>query len=169
MRKIASLDLSSNTGWACGYPDGEPLFGTWRLPSTGEDVGRFAAAFDVCLNDFIAVESPDLLGFEAPILSAGKTSIDTARKLMGLAWHTEFVCRRRGIPCREGNLMTIKKFFAGSGHASKDDMVRRAYQLGWKVKNDNEADSLGLWSWLVHLDYPDHARRFAPGFLTGVA
>ena len=76
--KILALDLATKSGWACGSPDGEPRYGTKVLPSTGEDIGRFAAAYNEWLLDMITLESPALIVFEAPIL-AGQTTLTTAR------------------------------------------------------------------------------------------
>jgi len=163
MEKLLALDLSTNTGFAYGSPAGEPIFGTKKLPSTGDDIGRFSDAFVQWLDDLITLEGFDFMVFESPILSAGKTSAVTARKLMGLAVLTELVAFRRHIPCREGNLMTVKKFFAGSGRASKQDMINAAAKYGWYVRTDDEADALGLWAWSV--TRLTNVRRFDMGML----
>ena len=163
MRNLAFLDLATQTGWASGPPGGNPRFGTKVLPSTGDDIGRFARAFDEWLNDFITVEQPIALAFEAPIIRSGFTSIATARKLTGLAWHTEFVCGRRQVAYFEANIMTIKKQFAGSGKAQKDDMIAVAHRYGWPVKTEHEADACGGWVFAVKCKAPQFAARFAAG------
>jgi Holliday junction resolvasome RuvABC endonuclease subunit len=163
MKKIAFLDLATNIGWASGPPDGDPLFGTKTLPSTGNDIGRFARAFDEWLNDFITVEQPALLAFEAPILTSGKTHFATARKLTGLAWHTEFVCGRREVHYFEANLSSMKKDFAGHGRADKDDMIAVARRYGWNVRTEHEADACGGWAFTVKQKAPAFAARFAAG------
>lgn len=162
--KILALDLATRVGWACGAPDGEPLYGTKVLPSTGEDIGRFADAYNTWLLDMITLEGPALIVFEAPVLPC-KTTPATARKLMGLAWHTEFVCRLREVRCSEHHLQSVKKFFAGSGRAEKDDMMAAARRQGWDPKDDNAADALGLWACAVHEKAPRHAARFQLGAL----
>lgn len=166
--KILALDLATRLGWACGRPDGEPSYGTKVLPSTGEDIGRFAEAYNEWLLDMITLESPGLVVFEAPIL-AGQTTLTTARKLTGLAWHTEFVCRLREIRCAEHHLQSVKKFFAGSGRADKAAMIAAARRQGWDPKDDNAADALGLWACAVHQKCPQHAQRFMLGGLGGRA
>lgn len=166
--KILALDLATKVGWACGRPGEEPGYGTKVLPSTGEDIGRFAEAFNEWLLDMITLEDPGLVVFEAPIL-AGTTQAATARKLMGLAWHTEFVCRLRDVRCAEHHLQSVKKFFAGNGRADKAAMIAAAQRQGWSPKDDNASDALGLWACAVHQKCPQHAQRFMLGALGGRA
>lgn len=166
MRSLVSLDLSSSTGWAAGRPDGCPRFGTQRFP-TGSDLGRTLDEFDLWLTAFLQVEAPAALAFEAPILTSGKTSLATARMLYSLAGLTELLCRRAQVRCFEVNLMTARKFFVGSGHAKKEDVIAAARRHGWSVKDDNQADALGVWAFAVHTLSPKHAARFALGQLGG--
>lgn len=168
MRKILALDLGTAVGWACGAPDGEPTYGTKILPSTGEDIGRFAEAFNEWLIDMLTLEEPGLVVFEAPVLT-GRTSLAAARKLYGLAWHTEFGCRLRQVQCLEHHLQSVKKFFAGNGRAEKQDMMAAARRLGWEPKSFDAADALGLWACAVHQRAPQHAARFKLGALGGRA
>jgi crossover junction endodeoxyribonuclease RuvC len=163
-RPILTLDLATHLGWACGSPADEPRFGSHRLPSTGDEIGRFLVAFEDWLCDMITVESPVIVVFEAPILTRGNTSPIVARKLMGLANATETICYRRETMCRQANLSTIKKGFAGHGRAEKADMIAAARRWGWDVKNDNEADALGVWFETVKHHAPDvFKRRFGMG------
>lgn len=165
--KILALDLATKVGFAVGAPDAEPVYGTKVLPSTGEDIGRFARACDEWLLDMLTLESPKLVVFEAPII-AGTTAAATARKLMGLAWHTEYVCHLRQVQVWEHHLQSVKKFFAGSGRADKRDMIAAAERQGWHPKDDNAADALGLWACAVHAKAPRHAERFKLGTLARV-
>lgn len=167
---ILSLDLATSTGWACGKPDDEPRFGTFKLPSTGEDIGRFLVKFEDWLNDMITVEAPGLVVFEAPILRRGGGNPVVARKLMGLANSVETICYRRDVRCRQAHLATVKKSFTGSGRAEKADMIAMARRWGWGVRNDNEADALGLWVLAVRNAAPEiHKRRFGMGPLQAAA
>jgi crossover junction endodeoxyribonuclease RuvC len=160
---IVALDLATATGWCSGQSDGEPRYGTLTLPSTGSDIGRFALAFHEWLDAFLAVERPDTVVFEAPILTGGKTSIDTARKLLGLAYHTELICAMRSIRVREANLMTVKKNFAGHGRADKDTMQHVARKYGWRPTDEHQADALAVWASAVQTMAPKDAGRFAMG------
>lgn len=163
MPVLCFLDLATKTGWACGSSAGDPHFGTHVLPSTGEDIGRFVVAFDTFLNDLIAFYKPDYVAFEAPIHGGARTGFGTARKLLALASHTEFVCRKRSVRCEEAHLMTVKKQFAGSGRADKQDMIHIAKRYGWNVKSDHEADALAGFVLAVCKHAPQHAKRFLSG------
>ena len=155
--KILALDLATRLGWACGSPDGEPRYGTKVLPSTGEEIGRFADAYDEWLLDMITLESPALVVFEAPFVG-GTGNANTARKLMGLCWQTEIACYRRQIRCMEHGNTSVKKMFAGNGRAEKGEMIAAAERMGWNPKNDHEADALGLWACAVHEKAPKYSR-----------
>lgn len=163
--QILALDLGTAVGWACGSPDGEPRYNTMVLPSTGEDIGRFALAFNNWLNDTLDVEKPGLVVFEAPVLT-GRTSLATARKLYGLAWQTELCCHVHGIRCMEHHLQSVKKFFTGNGRAEKPEMMAAARRQGWNPKSFDAADALGLWACVVHEKAPRFAERFRAGALS---
>ena len=140
--RVLGLDLATNTGFAIGDLGGVPRFGGHRLPSTGDDLGRFLAAFEDWLLGTIRREVPDRVFFEAPILSQ---STMTARKLMCLAGETERICLRRRLPVFEVVISTAKKFITGHGQADKQMVVEAVRARGWMVNNDNEADACAIW------------------------
>src|SRR3990167_7215921 len=115
---IVALDLGTNIGMCWGDGGELPRLGHHRLPSTGEDVGPFADAYERWLRFQIEQIEPTLLLFEAPILPA-QTQIMTVRKLQGLAWSTELIAYREGIECREIHLQEAKKALTGRGNAKK--------------------------------------------------
>ena len=163
--EILSLDLATATGWCCGKPDNaNPDFGHFIIPPTGDDVGRFGLTFAGWLKPLIEVRKPALVIFEAPILPKQTTPI-TARKLMLLAGLTEMMARQRKIPCREGRASTVKKYFAGTGRAQKQDTKAMCRRYGWAVKTDDEADACAQWAYAVCCFAPKHAERFALGGL----
>ncbi|WP_342163038.1 hypothetical protein [Methylobacterium sp. SD21] len=160
--KILTLDLATRLGWACGSPDAEPHYGSYRLPSTGNGIGRFGDAYDQWLLDMITLESPALVVFEAPFVS-NTGNANTARKLMGLCWQTEIACYRRDVQCLEHGNNSIKKTFAGHGFASKGDMIAACQRFGWDPKDDNAADALALWACVVDVKAPRFSRlRLGP-------
>lgn len=166
---ILTLDLATNTGWACGAPgDDAPRFGHHTLPSTGDNVGRFALAFSDWLSCALETHAPQIVVFEAPILPK-KTNLTTTRKLQGLAFETERLCYERGIPCREGRKSSVSKLFAGNGRAQKEDTVAQCRRYGWRVTTDDEADACALWAYTVVKVSPEHAQRFALGPLGATA
>lgn len=163
--KILALDLSKNTGWAVGTIDGPPVYGHFTLPKTGKDLGAYAVAFTNHLCPLLDEHVPDHVCFEAPILRQGKTPIETARKLYGLAYHTEFICKIRGLPCSETLQQSARSSFGckwpkrGLSDRErrkfwKDQMMRLCQFRGWEPKTDDEADALCVWA--------DACERFAP-------
>lgn len=163
---ILALDLATNIGFAYGTPSVRPKFGTYRLPSTGDEIGRFAHAFDNWLSDMITMHSPERVVFETSVLPKMTTPM-TVRKLTGLGFHTEFVCHRREIICNEVNVSTIKKFWAGHGFAKKPDMIAAARRRDFDVRDDNEADALGLWHYVSEKLHPGANSWMSLGDLGG--
>ena len=163
---LLALDLSSNTGWAIGPVGQRPRYGTLRLPSTGNEIGRFADAFDTWLSDMITMYAPDFCAFESSFIPP-TTTLMTVRKLTGLAWHTEFVCRRRDVTCTEVNNATVKKFWAGTGRAKKPEMIAAARGFGFPVDDDNQADALGLWHHVCEVKHPGRNEWMCLGRLGG--
>lgn len=170
---ILALDLASRLGWAyagpaameswpgaeieaAALPPAAVLSGWHRLPKTGQDVGWFLDAYHDWLTAMLDVHGPALVVFEAPFITE-RTHQETARKLMGLAVHTEFVCRRRGLEYREANNATVRKHFIGKGRGDRATLKRLTIEAckarGWAPENDDEADALGL------LDYAVACRR----------
>ena len=96
--------------------------------------------------------------FESPILPK-QTSLATVRKLSGLAWHTEFVCHRRGIEVAEVNVMTIKAFM-GNGWASKQDMDRAVRRYGFAPQSYDEADAIALRLYVLHQKFRTRMPQF---------
>lgn len=147
---LLALDLATVTGWAFWRPGADVRSGVCKLPRTGEDVGRFLCAFEDWLKPFLELERPARVVFEAPILTAGKTDINTARKLMSLAAFTEVVCRRSGIrQYFEVNNATVRKHFVGVGRARdrrtlKDLTLDACRARGWDPRDDNAADALAV-------------------------
>lgn len=160
---ILTLDLATNYGFCAGRPDdAHPRFGHSRLPSTGDDIGAFAAAYEDEFGALIEELRPRLVVFEMPILPK-KTALVTVRKLNGLVWETERICHRRRIRCREGRASSVKNFFVGTGRAEKSDTIAMCRRYGWAVKTDDEADACALWAYTVSKVAPEHAQRFALG------
>lgn len=166
---ILALDLATHCGFAFNPPGEEPEFGTEVLPSTGKAVGPFVAAYDKWLRGMLDVQKPALVIYESPSLFA-KTTPDTVIKLNGLATHTEWVCYRKGLTVRSANPSSLKKFFAGHGKATKDDMKAEARRRGWKVSDDNQADACAVRAWAIYCyAAPEFASRMPFGLLGAAA
>lgn len=158
---ILALDLATVTGFAYGdLPDSLPtpleVAGGVRIPTVTHGTFRsgdsktedkiFFKTFFNWLDDHITFFNPRLIIFEAPIHTGGRTSFQTARRLMGLATLVDTLCGLRDVPiAKEADIATIKKHFTGSGRAKKPDMIRQCHALGWQPNDDNAADAIALW------------------------
>jgi Holliday junction resolvasome RuvABC endonuclease subunit len=68
-----------------------------------------------------------------------------AAHLYGYFMHTlAAVCEEYGIECVGFSVATIKKFMAGKGNATKEEMIMAAKLRGFDPVDDNAADALAI-------------------------
>lgn len=179
-----ALDIATNTGACWGAGDDLPRLDSFRLPSTGEDVGRFLCAYEDRLRGLLDRVKPTILVFEAPVLPRAKfnkitkrveggVSLMTTRKLQGLAGVTEMVAHRQGLPCHEVQPAEAKQALTGKGNAKKPAMVADCRAFGLSPKTyiqdgglaSDEADAFGVWLCAIRHRRPDLAStRWTPLF-----
>ncbi len=156
MKAILALDLSKRqTGWALGCGNESPRTGSRGFE--GVHRGAVFSQYLAWLRDRLLSNQPDLVAYEAPILSArAKGSTDTLMILIGLAAHTESVCAMFAVPVFAVAVPTWRKAFLGHGFPAepKADSVRMCGTLGWKVRSDDEAEACGVLAW-AHLNHGD--------------
>lgn len=158
---ILALDAATKTGWA-RWKNGDRASGIKVLPSTGPDIGRFCGEYADWLVDLLTIDPVDVVVFEVPLNIKGKTAIDTARKLMGLAVVIEVVCWKMQIRCLEQNVQQVRQHFVGRGNLpsaqAKAAVIEECRRRGWKARDDNEADAHALLDYAAHrlkvADYP---------------
>lgn len=158
---IWALDLATLTGECWGDGSRLPSLGHNRLPSTGDNVGKFLIAYRDWFNRRLDDVCPTLVVFEAPILPR-ITKLATVRKLNGLANVTEMVCEEEGLECREVSNSMVKKVLAGHGRAEKTDMVEAARRYGLEPKVEDEADGFGIWLATIRARFPKLAPQWDP-------
>jgi hypothetical protein len=169
------LDLATVTGWAVGPIGGKPISGSQRLAPSGAPSSEVFGNFLKWLHDMIAVHSPRVVAFEAPLppsLLRGKTTVDTARRLMGLPAITEAVCNRMGIhSVLEARVDDIRQHFIGRrnlpGADGKRAVIARCRQLGYEPKDDNAADALAGFDYVAAVRNPKIAHLRTPLFEKG--
>lgn len=149
MTRVLAIDTGTTSGAAADSESGRPTFFTWhgaRWQTKGE-FGARLSEFRKWLDALVVMTSPDLIVFEAPLPQRGDalTNFDTVRFLYAAAGVVELVAHDREIDCAQENVGTIKAQFAGSGRADKAAVMFRCRQLGWNVRNHNEADAAALW------------------------
>jgi hypothetical protein len=157
--KLLVLDLATHLGFAFGDGAGVQDHGSFRLPSTGPDLGQFLHAYRAWLAGKLRERGPEKVVFESPILPS-TTNLNTCRKLYALAALTELLCLDARIDCGEANLMEIRRHFIGSARAPRDvpQKERRAWlkdategmcrARGFNPADDNDADALALFSFV---------------------
>jgi Holliday junction resolvasome RuvABC endonuclease subunit len=75
-------------------------------------------------------------------------STDAAHLYGALIAAIQEFCLTKGILFESVGVGTLKKFWTGSGNATKPDMIRVARERGFEPDTDNEADALAGWHWL---------------------
>ena len=170
---ILALDLATLTGFCHGPGDtGEvPTIGSFRLPKTDADLGRFLRAYRDWLTELVSEVEPELVVYESPVLH-NVTSLITVRKLNGLCGMTEVVIgdlnaayRKAGaaeIEVAEVSPTSVKKALTGNGRAEKPDMIRAAELYGLNPACSDEADAFGVWLLTVRTRFPKTAGHWDP-------
>lgn len=151
--KILALDAAGQTGWAVWSPSMEaPRWGVAKLPKGSP--GQTFAAFRDWLIGVIVSEGVEHIAIESVFV--GKQSISAAPKLYGLIGVAQEVAYRRGISVAMVMVGDWRKHFIGQRNAEKGlaKDKRRAWlkaearkeceKRGWFVRNDDEADALGI-------------------------
>ncbi len=165
--KLLALDLSSNIGWAVFTAGAPPRFGTLPLARTDDEVGtehiaRICGTFGNWLDDFYSVERWDGIAWEAPFLKPGDKvgKIKILIGLVGIAF--AFAGSPKHLmPYREIEPKALKKRMTGRQDAEKVDVIKACWSLGWKVKNDHEADACGVGLIAYRDIWPVHQARAA--------
>lgn len=161
MTSVLALDLATVCGWAGDGPDpGRPVGGTFKCPSSDDDLGEAYHALRMSMKRLILAYKPDRIILEAPLpvtsqghINTGhKDSARTVRKLLGFVAVAEGMAWEAGIDCCEENVQTVRKYFTGSAHSGvpgdpKAGVMGRLRQLGWTVVDDNHGDAVALWTY----------------------
>lgn len=152
---ILFLDLATTTGWCDGVPGERPTSGTIRLAGSG---GPNPEAYDTIyqfMDDRLRLTRYQMIAIEAPQSPshmAGRTNVNTARRLIGLCEVVEWVAYRHGYFGRrmvEARVDDVRRhLFSGSrppkGEA-KAYVIDRVKALGYAPADDNEADAIAGW------------------------
>jgi hypothetical protein len=141
--KLLALDLSGGIGWAVFQAPGPPTFGSLQL--RGEGFAAIAGKFHDFLHDRWAVDPWDAIAWEEPFLKPGD-KVDKMKILIGLPI---IACGfansvRHKMPFLSVTPKEVKKRMTGRQDADKADVRAACWELGWKVKNDDEADAAGV-------------------------
>ena len=93
------------------------------------------------VKELIEIEGINLIAYERPA-GMHKLSIMVASEMVGVL---KDLCIEKGIDLACYSANEIKKFATGKGNANKELMVKKAIELGFNPKDDNEADAIHLY------------------------
>ena len=151
--RVLALDISKAcTGWAVDSDGGPPRTGTWKGGSQATP-GRAGALYSEWLCGMIALNKPEMIAYEAPMMKPvpGKIfmNVDTSFVLIGLAFLTETIAASYRLQSKRGNVATVRKHFVGHGYPDnpKAAVMERCRILGWEVENHDAADAAAVWNW----------------------
>jgi hypothetical protein len=171
MPMILALDLASRSGWALGAAGETPRSGSVSFARAEHSMAAHFVGCRQWLTDFVAVNNPRIVVFEAPLAPsyvAGRTNTDTVRKLMGLTAIVEEALYGKGFDVREAPVSKVREFFLGTAHLkrreAKQATKHRCVELGWRPCDDNAADALALWAYMVGIVAPAHGLKLLPLF-----
>ncbi len=173
-------------GWATGDGTRLPTVGAWKFVQTGDNYGAVLAQVADAVVAHIEVHRPDELAYEEPILIFNQRfkdargvwrkrndNLSTLRKTIPIGARVEEICWRRGIPCHETSIASVKKELAGFRTAEKSDMVAAAEKLGVCLPDgpgrEDAADATGGWLLLLRLRNRALSARFDAALYGGRA
>ena len=144
MSSVLGIDPGLTTGWCVYSPDASPRFGLADL--RGTDLGAQASAFVAWLHKAIDQHAPAIVAIERPFGRATFTS-DIPGTFCGLA---HMVAHDRGVPRREFTASAVKKHIAGSGKATKADVIaaiRERFGIGALSNHEADAAAVAIIAW----------------------
>lgn len=138
---ILALDLGTKTGWAV-RSNGAIASGTQNFtPTRYQSTAMRFVRFRTFLTELHKADPIAHIGFEEVRKHAG---VDAAHAYGGFMAHLLAFGEDHTIPVEPFTVGAIKKYWAGKGNASKEDMIAAAVKLGFKPEDDNEADALAI-------------------------
>lgn len=181
--RVLALDQSTKSGWAFGIErsDDRWLFGSFKMPKR-DDNGERLVIFRNTLVDLIKDLKPDLIAYEEPYFplqgftpakTEGKERMPfnpvTIKFLLNLQGVLTEATAAHAIPTTSFTSSAWRVTALGFGRAKgitppqlKKMMIARAKALGYAVKDDNEADAIGI---LMHMLMGKPASERAQGDL----
>lgn len=175
MMKILAIDCGTISGFAVDGPDPLiPLIWSVRFPSgDGADLGRSYGRFGQTIREAIEVHKPDVVVFEAPLPASvqvrKENSNASVRMQFGRAGIVEEVVYNAHLPCREGDVQTVRHAVMGTGRPEdpKTAVMRHCDLLGWRAPDHNGADAALLWAYAKQKWDRSFGARANPLFMNG--
>jgi len=175
---VVALDLATNVGWAKGFVQGEPSYGSLRFGKVdASDNAVFAAALRWATCFLAEAPRPDLIVLERllpPIVVHGRTQTRTYERLAGLHAVIRSVAFELGIYRIEtAPVQKIRSHFIGASNLPSEQakltVMRQCRKMGWAPASDDEGDALAAWHYACASIDPKLAIQVSPLFRPGVA
>lgn len=149
---IIAFDPGTKTGWAVGdKAQGLRASGMWDFKNnrfSGAGM-RYVKFRNMLVKLFANCNSWDTQVYFESVARHNGTA--AAHVYGGLTAVLMGYCEERDIPYAGVPVQTIKLSWTGKGNASKAMMIDKCEQLGFKVKDDNEADAVALLYYAANL------------------
>lgn len=143
---VLALDLGTKCGFCVGN-DKNSMSGVWELKHDRFSGGGMRyVRFRSRLNEIKAAIPIERVVFEEVRRHRGTDAAHVYGGLMAVL--TEW-CEENSIPYEAVPVGTIKKFWTGSGAASKEAMLEECAERGMAVADDNEADAVALFHYVT--------------------
>ena len=162
MSTILALDVATRTGAAVGEPGTNPKIFCVDFRAGGD-------VFTNCVRWATRVfteRPPELVVLEDLVPKYDKTV------QCGLHSIISGIAGANGVPVEGAPIQTWRALVLGNGKLSRQHAKTRAIQvcaqLGWPVKNDDEAEAACIWLYACSLKAPRLAQRI-PFFMRGAA
>ncbi len=150
---VLALDLGTCTGWALQVRNGRICSGSQPFrPQRYEGGGMRFLRFQRWLNELShSPASPNQLLIDQVIFEEVRrhAGVDAAHAYGGFLGQLGSFCEHHRIPYQGVPVGTIKRFIAGKGNASKEQVIAAVRGLGHSPLDDNEADALALLHWAI--------------------
>lgn len=143
---ILALDLGTTTGWAYKSDrivSGCQNFGVGRFQGGGMRYLKFQQWLDYMKEEF-GVQS---VFFEEVRAHRG---VDASHTYGGFLATLTSWCEKNNIAYEGVGVGVIKKFIAGKGNASKEEVIKAVEKRGFTPGDDNEADALALLMYVTN-------------------
>jgi crossover junction endodeoxyribonuclease RuvC len=174
--KIAVFDVATSVGLCVGKPGAkQPFVATWDLRAAGTARPRRLLYFSNLCDKLFAENSIDEVWYEKPmainVASRVGATEETMLLLRGAIGVLEVCAERAEIKIDSFGVQDARHHFVGQRtfpkgkngkSAAKDMVLIKCDEIGIKVTNDNEADSVAGWSYVCALKNPKLAVLTTP-------
>ena len=137
---LLALDLGTDCGFAI-LNDGKFISGTKKLGKYREQFGERFYEFRKWLLSIIEKYDIEAVYFERVY---GHRGVEAGHCFGGFMYTLASVCFQHNIPCISFSVQAIKKFIAGKGNATKEEVIAAVKVKGFNPQTDDEADAISV-------------------------